>query len=138
MAGKTPNDLAKADIWWIAESDDISEPEFLATLLPAFKNPQVRLAYVNSHVIDEKGAIVGDYLNSDYLTTLSSTRWNTSYRIPAQQEINEARQQQEGLYVPISEADVDPSTLSAKIIAFYLPQFHPIPENDQWWGKGFV
>ena len=40
-------------------------------------------------------------------------------------------------YVPLT-VESPPAETKVKAIAFYLPQYHPIPENDEWWGKGFT
>jgi lipopolysaccharide biosynthesis protein len=41
-------------------------------------------------------------------------------------------------YLPFKKNLAPVSNSEIKLIAFYLPQFHPIKENDEWWGKGFT
>ncbi|MFZ5491986.1 MAG: glycoside hydrolase family 99-like domain-containing protein [Pseudomonadota bacterium] len=62
----------------------------------------------------------------------------TAYQQEYQQRFGVAFNQLSQDFVPLAGDHVDPDRTEVKVIAFYLPQFHPIPENDKNWGRGFT
>ena len=81
--------LARSELIWIAEADDVCEPGFIETLLPRFDDPEVVLAYCQSRQIDADGSMIApDYL--DYTRELDPDKWRFDYVRDGQQEIREA------------------------------------------------
>jgi len=61
---------------------------------------------------------------------------STIYTSPAYQK-SATFKQPVNQYVPLLHA-LPPKEVPVKLIAFYLPQFHAIAENNEWWGEGFT
>ena len=79
--------IEEGEIVWIAESDDYSHPEFLANLVPYFYDPEVSLVYCDSFVVNSDNEIIGNYLETDYLKSISSDKWNNDYKLNGKEEL---------------------------------------------------
>jgi len=81
-------ELAKGEIIWIAEADDIAEHEFLDSLVEGFKKDEVVIAYTQSKQIDEYGRVLCPYY-IDYVKDISPHKWTRSYYNEGKNEIIE-------------------------------------------------
>ena len=78
--------LAQGDLVWIAEADDLSDPRFLAAVLPALDDPGVVLSYTQSRQMSDAGATIdGDYLQ--YTSDIDRDRWTRAYVAEGRSEI---------------------------------------------------
>jgi glycosyltransferase involved in cell wall biosynthesis/GT2 family glycosyltransferase len=83
-------ELAKGDFVWVAEADDVADPEFLAaTLRPMLIDPEVVMAFTQSKQLDENGRVLADnYL--EYCRDIDATIWSTSYIERGDEEVRRA------------------------------------------------
>ena len=78
---------ATGDYIWIAEADDLSDPSFLAEVMPAFSDPGIAMSYCQSKQIGDDGRILAEnYLA--YVSEISRTRWQSAYVSEGRKEIS--------------------------------------------------
>ncbi|PZX22834.1 hypothetical protein LY44_02687 [Rhodobacter capsulatus] len=81
-------DLAQGDYVWIAEADDLAEPDFLSTAMRGFEKPGTVLSYTDSAQIDENGTpLAANYRY--YTDKISPTHWAQNYCRDGAEEISE-------------------------------------------------
>lgn len=81
-------EMARGDLVWIAEADDLAEPEFVERLTPFFAEEEVVLAFSQSKQIDEHGNL----LAHDYLAYTNDVGdyWRQDYVVDGKEEIKRA------------------------------------------------
>ncbi|MGY4726216.1 glycoside hydrolase family 99-like domain-containing protein [Burkholderia pyrrocinia] len=82
-------ELAKGDYVWIAEADDLSDPEFLATVVDGFDDEGTVLSYCESKQMAETGEIICEHYR-DYVADISAAKWTKAYVVDGESEISGA------------------------------------------------
>lgn len=76
-------ELAQGELIWIAESDDFCDENFLASLVPCFRNRGVMLAFANTRFCDQSGQR-NVWSMQAYLPELPSKIWRSPFTQPCQ------------------------------------------------------
>lgn len=82
-------DMARGDLVWIAEADDLADPEFLEQLLPALRQQDLVLSYAQSRQMGSDGEILCEHY-LDYVADIDRERWTQPYVADGQEEIAKA------------------------------------------------
>ncbi|HUR24800.1 MAG TPA: glycoside hydrolase family 99-like domain-containing protein [Candidatus Thermoplasmatota archaeon] len=83
----------------------------------------------SKRILARSRGVAGALGNMDWTWRADASRRSPEYR---ELELHSVGSTHVGRAAGTSAAD------DIKLVAYYLPQFHPIPQNDAWWGKGFT
>lgn len=95
---------------------------------------RVKQAYSNS-LSSPHSAIAGanaEYIDSGNRDSLLEAWLESEYKR------NSLKVNEQSHYVPKALDSLEGVELPVKVIAYYLPQYHPFKENNEWWGEGFT
>lgn len=95
---------------------------------------RVKQAYGNS-LSGPDGSIAGvrpEYIDTGNRDSLLEAWLESEYKR------NSLKVNEQSHYVPKALDSLEGVELPVKVIAYYLPQFHPFKENNEWWGEGFT
>ncbi|MDX8481263.1 glycoside hydrolase family 99-like domain-containing protein [Mesorhizobium sp. VK24D] len=82
-------EAARGDYVWIAEADDLADPDFLANLLPAFGRGDLVMSYCQSRQMSGDGRVLSEHY-LDYVSDIDRSRWTKPYVVDGREEITQA------------------------------------------------
>jgi hypothetical protein len=97
-----------------------------------------RVRWLARHSMPQLAAPEDPRAPAGRIVASASTGDSAPWRADFEERLALARGVRDGAHVAPGPAPALPNPLPAKLVAFHLPQFHAIPENDAWWGEGFT